>query len=57
MVVMILFFYGGDVLVPFSLTLIIGILIGTYSSIFVASPIMLYLETKYPIPETNLEED
>ena len=57
MVVIILFFYGGDVLVPFSLTLIIGILIGTYSSIFVASPIMLYLETKYPIPETNSEED
>ena len=57
MVVIILFFYGGDVLVSFSLTLIIGILIGTYSSIFVASPIMLYLETKYPIPETNLEED
>jgi len=56
-VVIILFFYGGDVLIPFSTTLIIGILIGTYSSIFIASPIMLYLETKYPIPETNISED
>ena len=56
-VVIILFFYGGDVLIPFSITLIIGILIGTYSSIFIASPIMLYLETKYPISETNILED
>jgi len=56
-VVVVLYFYGGAVLKPFSLTLIIGILIGTYSSIFVASPIMLFFEEKYPIPEYKEEEE
>ena len=56
-VIIILYFFGGDVLQPFALALIIGVLIGTYSSIFIASPIMLYLEIKYPIPEiTDLEQ-
>ena len=53
----VLYFYGGAVLKPFSLTLIIGILNGTYSSIFVASPIMLFFEEKYPIPEYKEEEE
>ena len=56
-VVVVLYFYGGAVLRPFSFTLIIGILIGTYSSIFIASPIMLYFEEKYPIPEYKEEEE
>ena len=55
-VVIILFIFGGLVLKPFSITLIIGILIGTYSSLFVASPIMLFFEEKYPIPEFIDEE-
>ena len=56
-VIIILYFFGGDVLQPFALALIIGVLIGTYSSIFIASPVMLYLEIKYPILEiTDLEE-
>jgi preprotein translocase subunit SecF len=36
-----LYFLGGEVLNTFALTLIIGILIGTYSSIYVASPIVV----------------
>tara|TARA_Y100000590_G_scaffold87538_2_gene98182 strand:- start:176 stop:1078 length:903 start_codon:yes stop_codon:yes gene_type:complete len=56
LVVIILFFFGGAVLKPFAITLIIGILIGTYSSIFIASPVMLYFEEKYPIPEFKEEE-
>jgi len=36
-----LFFFGGPVLHGFSLALVIGIIIGTYSSVFVASPIVL----------------
>ena len=36
-----LFIFGGQVLNGFSLALVIGIIIGTYSSIFVASPILL----------------
>ena len=55
-VVIVLFIFGGLVLKPFSITLIIGILIGTYSSLFVASPIMLFFEEKYPIPEFIDEE-
>ncbi|MBS1232369.1 MAG: protein translocase subunit secF [Nitrospirae bacterium] len=36
-----LFFFGGEVLHDFSLAMIMGVIIGTYSSIFVASPIVL----------------
>lgn len=38
--VIILFIFGGEVLRGFSFAMIIGILIGTYSSIFIAAPIM-----------------
>lgn len=38
-----LFFFGGEVLRGFSIALIIGVLVGTYSSIFVASPVVLAL--------------
>jgi len=41
-----LYFYGGDALSGFAATLIIGVLIGTYSSIFVASPTVLALGAK-----------
>ncbi|MGH9365483.1 MAG: protein translocase subunit SecF [Thermoanaerobaculia bacterium] len=41
LVVVALFFLGGAVLNTFALTLIIGIIIGTYSSIYVASPIVV----------------
>lgn len=40
-VVVVLYFFGGEVLKTFALALIIGIVIGTYSSIFVASPIVV----------------
>ena len=39
-----LFFFGGQVLHGFSLALVIGIVVGTFSSIFVASPILLAWE-------------
>ena len=39
-----LFFIGGAVIRPFALVLILGVIIGTYSSIFVASPVLLELE-------------
>jgi preprotein translocase subunit SecF len=37
-----LFLFGGPVLHGFSLALVLGILVGTYSSVFVASPIVLF---------------
>jgi preprotein translocase subunit SecF len=43
-----LFLFGGEVLHDFSLAMILGVLIGTYSSIFVASPIVLLWGGKRP---------
>ncbi|TAN38304.1 MAG: protein translocase subunit SecF [Nitrospirae bacterium] len=36
-----LFFFGGEVLHDFALAMIMGVIVGTYSSIFVASPVVL----------------
>lgn len=41
-----LLFVGGEVLYDFSLALFVGIIVGTYSSIFIASPILLFWEKK-----------
>jgi preprotein translocase subunit SecF len=43
-----LFFFGGEVLHDFSLAMIMGVIIGTYSSIFVASPVVLVWGGKRP---------
>jgi preprotein translocase subunit SecF len=43
-----LFFFGGEVLHDFSLAMIMGVIVGTYSSIFVASPIVLIWGGKRP---------
>ena len=40
-VVVILFIFGGGVIHDFAFALLVGVLVGTYSSIFVASPIIL----------------
>jgi len=47
-VVVILLFFGGEVLFDFALTLFLGIIIGTYSSWFVASPIVVEWEERRP---------
>lgn len=46
LVVITLFIFGGEVLKGFAFALIIGILIGTYSSVFVASPIVVELRER-----------
>lgn len=43
--VLALLFFGGSVLRDFSITLLVGILVGTYSSLFVLAPIVVYLGT------------
>jgi preprotein translocase SecF subunit len=43
-----LLIFGGDVIRPFAWVLTFGILIGTFSSVYVASPILLWIERKYP---------
>lgn len=40
----VLFWLGGPVIHSFAFTMLVGFIVGTYSSIFVASPIVLYLE-------------
>src|SRR5437764_2603939 len=37
-----LYLFGGPVLHGFSFALVVGIIIGTYSSVFIASPIVLF---------------
>ncbi len=39
-----LFLFGGEVLRGFSFALVVGVMVGTYSSIFVASPLLLWWE-------------
>ncbi|MEE9543135.1 MAG: protein translocase subunit SecF [Thermodesulfobacteriota bacterium] len=46
LVLVALFVFGGEVIHDFSLTLILGVIIGTYSSIFVASPLLLLWKGK-----------
>jgi len=37
-----LFLFGGQVLNGFSFALVVGIIVGTYSSVFIASPILIF---------------
>ena len=46
LVVLILFLIGGEVIHTFSFAMIVGVVIGTYSSIFVASPIVIKMDKK-----------
>lgn len=43
-----LLLFGGPVIRDFALVLILGIFIGTFSSIFVASPVLYFIESKWP---------
>ena len=43
MALTVLYFLGGETLRGFSLTLIVGIIVGTYSSVLFASPLLLHL--------------
>jgi preprotein translocase subunit SecF len=45
--VLCLLFLGGEVIFGFALAMVIGIVVGTYSSIFVAAPILLFLEQRF----------
>ena len=47
-VVVILFFLGGEVIHDFAFAMIVGVFVGTYSSIFIATPIVLAWEKISP---------
>jgi preprotein translocase subunit SecF len=46
LVVIVLYFFGGEVIKDFAFALICGILVGTYSSIYIASPILVEWEER-----------
>ena len=47
---------GGEILKGFSFAMILGVLIGTYSSIFVASPVLKFLKVSYKTLEKDNDE-
>jgi SecD/SecF fusion protein len=53
MVVLILFVFGGHTIRGFSFAMLIGIVIGTYSSIFVATPVALDFQKKSELESTT----
>jgi len=55
LVVFALFFLGGEVIHDFAFALIAGILVGTYSSIYVASPVMLSLAGRFKADEEEIK--
>ena len=50
-----IFILGGEILRGFSFAMILGVLIGTYSSIFVASPILKFFKVSYKTIEKEEE--
>ncbi len=44
LVVLTLYLFGGAIIAPFSFTMLVGVVVGTYSSIFIASPILLWFK-------------
>ena len=49
-----IFFFGGEILKGFSLAMIFGVVFGTYSSIYIANPVLVYLKVSQ---KTILKED
>lgn len=48
--VLALLILGGEVIRPFALAMVIGIVVGTYSSIYIAAPMLLWLERRFGKP-------
>ena len=49
-----IFIFGGEILKGFSLAMILGVVFGTYSSIYIANPVLVYLKVSY---KTVVKED
>ncbi len=56
-VLLALFFIGGDVLKPFALVLAVGTVAGTYSSIFFASPLLVLIEKYQKEPKVDPKKE
>ncbi len=55
-VVIAMIVFGGVSLFPFSIALLVGIIVGTYSSLFIASPLYIYFEKRNAKKMAELEE-
>jgi len=55
-VILTLFLFGGEIIHAFAFTLLVGIVVGTYSSIFVASPILMWFGFNVKNYRTKLVE-
>jgi len=55
-VVLTLWLWGGEIIHGFGFTLLVGIIVGTYSSIFVASPVLIWLGFDIKAFRTKLSE-
>ena len=51
-----IYILGGEILRGFSFAMILGVIIGTYSSIFVASPILKFFKVSYKTLEKEEEK-
>ncbi|MCC9137267.1 protein translocase subunit SecDF [Pontibacter silvestris] len=58
LVVLVLFIFGGEVLRSFSLAMLIGVIFGTYSSLFIATPIVVdtVKEQKQPVASVKVAQ-
>lgn len=57
-VVMLLYFFGGPAIHGFAFSMVIGVIAGTYSTVFVASPILVWLMNRFGLnAELNAELD
>jgi preprotein translocase subunit SecF len=48
-----LLIFGGAVIRPFAWVLLFGIIVGTFSSIYIAAPVLLWIEKRWPRPTTT----
>ena len=47
---------GGDSLRDFAIALLIGLVVGTYSSVFTATPMLTYFQEKWPMSRVKREK-
>ena len=45
--------FGGEVIRPFALVMFFGVFTGTFSSIYIASPVLMAIEQRWPGPHTH----
>ena len=47
---------GGDSLQDFAIALLVGLIVGTYSSVFAATPLLTYFQAKWPMSRVKREK-